>query len=259
MESNQRPMIYLGDHTALTRTIYNQKIFVDTRDLSLAPHILLDGYWESWITKVFTSLLQPGMTAVDVGANIGYYSLLAGAHVGDTGKVFSFEANPAVFRLLAKSMEVNGFFGRSELVNKGVMDKAGELTFSSLRDHHGSSSFFMSPEVAEQFHDKIEKISVPCISLDEFFRGRPESVDVIKIDAEGAENNIIAGAVEVIGRNPQIKILMEYTARNRPAVEQLTSLGFNMWNIEQDSSLKPVSVLELDSKPGLEMLLFARE
>jgi FkbM family methyltransferase len=156
-------------------------------------------------------------------------------------------------------MEVNGFFGRSELVNKGVMDKAGELTFSSLRDHHGSSSFFMSPEVAEQFHDKIEKISVPCISLDEFFRGRPESVDVIKIDAEGAENNIIAGAVEVIGRNPQIKILMEYTARNRPAVVQLTSLGFNMWNIEQDSSLKPVSVLELDSKPGLEMLLFARE
>ena len=256
-ETNPRPMIYLGDHTALTRTIYNQKIFVDTRDISLAPHILLDGYWENWITKVFVSLLQPGMTVVDVGANIGYYSLVAGSHVGAEGKVVSFEANPAVFRLLAKSMEVNGFFSRSELVNKGVMDKAGELTFSSLRDHHGSSSFFMSPEVAAQFHDRIEKISVPCISLDEYFHDR--SIDVLKIDAEGAENNIIAGGVGVIGRSSQIKILMEYTARNRPAVEQLLGLGFNLWNIEQNSALKPVSVSDLDRKTDLEMLLFARE
>jgi FkbM family methyltransferase len=154
-------------------------------------------------------------------------------------------------------MEVNGFFNRSELVNKGVMDKAGELTFSSLRDHHGSSSFFMSPEVAEQFHDRIEKISVPCISLDEYFHDR--AIDVLKIDAEGAENNIIAGGVGVIGRSPQIKILMEYTARNRPAVEQLLGLGFNLWNIEQNSSLKPVSVSDLDRKTDLEMLLFARE
>ena len=252
-------MVFLGDYTALTRTIYNHKIYVDTRDISLAPHILLDGFWEMWITKIFIGLIQPGMTVVDIGANIGYYSLIAGSHVGDKGKVISFEANPKVFRLLAKSMEVNGFYSRSELVNKGVMDKAGELTFKSLRDHHGSSGFFIPEAVAEQFRDQIEKINVPCLSLDEFFRGRDGRVDVMKIDAEGAENSIIAGAMETLTRNPQIKILMEYTAPNRPAVDRLLALGFHMWNIHHDSSLKPVTVADLDKNTDLEMLLFSRD
>jgi FkbM family methyltransferase len=259
MENNSRPMIFLGDHTALTRTIYNHKVYVDTRDISLAPHILLDGFWEMWITKIFIGLIQPGMTVVDIGANIGYYSLIAGSHVGEGGKVISFEANPKVFRLLAKSMEVNGFYSRSELVNKGVMDKAGELTFNSLRDHHGSSGFFVPESVAEQFRDQIEKINVPCLSLDDFFRGRDARVDVMKIDAEGAENSIIAGATETLTRNPQIKILMEYTAPNRPAAERLLELGFHMWNIQHDSSLKPVTVPDLDRNTDLEMLLFSRE
>jgi FkbM family methyltransferase len=259
MENNSRPMIFLGDNTALTRTIYNHKMYVDTRDISLAPHILLDGYWEMWITKIFISLIQPGMTVVDIGANIGYYSLIAGSHVGGTGKVISFEANPKVFRLLAKSMEVNGFYSCSELVNKGVMDKAGELTFNSLRDHHGSSGFFVHESVAEQFRDQIEKINVPCLSLDDFFRGRDGRVDVMKIDAEGAENAIIAGAPETLARNPQIKILMEYTAQNRPAFDSLTGLGFKAWNIQHDSSLQPVTAADLDKKTDLEMFLFSRD
>jgi FkbM family methyltransferase len=259
MENNSRPMIFLGDNTALTRTIYNHKMYVDTRDISLAPHILLDGYWEMWITKIFISLIQPGMTVVDIGANIGYYSLIAGSHVGDKGKVISFEANPKVFRLLAKSMEVNGFYSRSELVNKGVMDKAGELTFNSLRDHHGGSGFFVSESGAEQFRDQIEKINVPCLSLDEFFRGRDIRVDVMKIDAEGAENHIIAGAIELLKRNPEIKILMEYTPANQPAVENLLGLGLNAWNIRVDSSLEPVTPEALAAgQTPWEMLLFAR-
>jgi FkbM family methyltransferase len=260
METNARTMIYLGDHTALTRTIYHHKIFVDTRDISLAPHILLDGFWENWITKVFISLLQPGMTVVDVGANIGYYSLIAGTQVSAEGKIISFEANPAVFRLLSKSIEVNGFLGRAELVNKGVMDKAGELAFHTLRDHHGSSSFL--PEAVEQYRDRdcTGQITVQCVSLDEFFCGRNDKIDVLKIDAEGAENHIIAGAAEVIQRNPQIKILMEYSESNRPAVERLLSWGFHMQNIEHDSSLKPLTLQDLlDEKTTWGMLFFAHE
>lgn len=259
MNSSQRPMIYLGDNVALTRTAFEHKIYVDTRDLSLAPHILLDGYWEMWITKIFARLVQPGMTVVDIGANIGYYSLIAGTQVGPRGKVISFEANPQVFRLLANSMEINGFLDRSELVNKGVMDKQGELTFYKLASHHGSSSFFIDPAVVAQFRDSMEEITVQCLSLDEYFDGRDLRVDVIKIDAEGAEPAIIAGARNVLVKNAGVKILMEYTPVNRGAVETLLSLGFKMWNMGYDALLSPVTVDELDNRPDLSMIYFSRE
>ena len=78
--------IYLGNNIALTKTIYGQKMYVDTRDQSLTPHILLDGDWEGNITKVFLANVKSGMHVVDIGANVGYYSLLAGRKIGKNGK-----------------------------------------------------------------------------------------------------------------------------------------------------------------------------
>ncbi len=79
--------VYLGENLALTRVLDRFKMYVDARDISLAPHLLLDGYWELWNTKVFRQLLRPGMHVVDVGANVGYYTLLAAAGVGPRGRV----------------------------------------------------------------------------------------------------------------------------------------------------------------------------
>jgi energy-coupling factor transporter ATP-binding protein EcfA2 len=86
-----RKVVYLGDHRALVRTAWGHKMFVDTRDLGLAPHLLLDGSWELWVTAAFLTNLREGMTVVDVGANIGYYSLLAASNVGSGGRLVSFE------------------------------------------------------------------------------------------------------------------------------------------------------------------------
>lgn len=139
-EYNTRSLIYLGDHRALTRTVFGQKMFVDTRDLSLAPHILLDGYWEMWITKFFKGVIKEGMTVVEIGSNIGYYTLLAASQIGAGGRLYAFEANPAVFDILFQNMNVNGFLDRVTLVNKAVLDKSGKLEFHILKRHHGSSS-----------------------------------------------------------------------------------------------------------------------
>src|SRR5271165_2925357 len=76
---NVTKSIYLGDHLALAQVLDRFKMYVDTRDIGIAPHLLMGGHWEMWITKLFCDLLQPGMTVVDVGANFGYYTLLAAA------------------------------------------------------------------------------------------------------------------------------------------------------------------------------------
>ena len=75
--------VYFGDHTALVATRWGAKMLVDTRDAMVAPWLVLDGLWESHVTAWLQRTLQPGQVFVDVGANIGYFTLL-GASPGRT-------------------------------------------------------------------------------------------------------------------------------------------------------------------------------
>src|SRR5258707_9948666 len=104
---NANKSIYLGDHLALAQVLDRFKMYVDTRDIGIAPHLLFGGHWEIWITKLFCDLLRPGMTVVDVGANFGYYTLLAAAGVHLDNHIHSIEADPHNFEILNKNVEVN--------------------------------------------------------------------------------------------------------------------------------------------------------
>ncbi len=86
-ETRMRRPIYLGDYTAMaTLARTGQKIFVDTRDRTMVPHILHDGRWEDWVVGAFLDELRPGMTVLDVGASFGCFALPAAAAVGPSGR-----------------------------------------------------------------------------------------------------------------------------------------------------------------------------
>ncbi|MGA2186664.1 MAG: FkbM family methyltransferase [Bryobacteraceae bacterium] len=137
---NNFPIIYLGDHKALMRTVWGQIMILDTRDALLAPHLLLDGFWEAWMTKAFRNVVHEGMTVVDVGANIGYYTLMAASLVGDKGRVYSFEPHPEVFGMLTRNVHVNYFFYNVTLVQQAVLHERGKIDFFLRRDYPGNSS-----------------------------------------------------------------------------------------------------------------------
>ena len=141
-----RMAVYLGNNRALTKTIYGHKMYVDTRDRSLTPHILLDGYWEKWITNVFLHLVKPGMSVVEVGANVGFYSLLAAQHIGDAGRLVCFEANNELCDIVFENLMINGFLSRSSVVNKAVYSENTTLTFNIYEKHLGSSSLWAEKE-----------------------------------------------------------------------------------------------------------------
>lgn len=244
-----REMVYVGDGRALTRTIYGHKMFVHTHDLSLAPHLLLDGYWERWITEVFLQEVIEGMVVVDIGANFGFYSLLACTNVGKTGNVISFEANPHMCRTLSQNIEINGFADRAKAVNKAVF--SGEerlLDFVVFDQWQGGAAITLTESHSSDGSDgssaQVRRHKVPSISLDAYFP--PGSrVDFIKIDAEGSEPHILLGASRLLMENPEIKILMEWS----PVLLQrydidftqfcdfLRKAGFVAYRIEHDSTL----------------------
>lgn len=249
---------YLGDHKAITRTAFGQKIFVDTRDVGITPHLLMDGMWEPAVSEVFKHIVGSGMVVVDIGANIGWYTLLAAFRVGEKGRVIAFEPNTDLVNLLYRSIEVNGFGGTVTVEETGVMDRSCTLEFYKWANHQASSNFFWnSPSRAQ--HDTTETMQVNCVSLDDYFREHPCSrVDVIKIDAEGSEPKIIAGAENTLRANPLVRILMEFNPAYRDTIERLMLMGFRVAAIEEDASLTFMSLTNILKRPLWSTLLFTR-
>ena len=112
----QAQPLYLGDNSALCRVLSRYKLLLDTRDRGFAAHVLLDGYWEMWLTIFMCRHIQPGMVVIDVGANFGYYTVLMADLVGPEGHTFAIEPNPVVAALLRQSVTLNGFRSRTSIV-----------------------------------------------------------------------------------------------------------------------------------------------
>lgn len=215
--------IYLGDHQVLTRLFTGQKVYVDSRDISVAPALMMDGHWEPETTKVFTSLLRPGDTFIDVGANMGYFGIVAGTVINGAagGSIHMIEANPKLVPLVFKSINVTGLLGTASVANFAVSDQPGEVDLHIVKDLWGSSSL---ENLDEQFRllaassstvtfEVEETVTVPAITLDAY--AEQESlgkVDLVKIDIEGHEERAYQGMARIIDENrDNMRLLIEYS------------------------------------------------
>ncbi|MPR35576.1 FkbM family methyltransferase [Salmonirosea aquatica] len=135
---------------------------------------------------------------VDVGANIGAYTVLASGVAGS--KSIAFEPIPSTFANLARNTNYNNLQEKTRLINCGVGDKEGNITFTNSLDAIN--------HVIQEENYTGSTISVPVDSLDNMLSGIP--VQVIKIDVEGYEANVINGATRLL-KNPELKVIIMET------------------------------------------------
>ena len=154
----------------------------------IGQHIFLYGVWEIIGTRLIELLLRPGMRFIDVGANVGYYSLVAAHSVGPTGRVDSFEPHDTLRAMFERSVRVNGF-DNINVRPEAVTESSGSVEFYAYaRDNEGVSSTIRHNDT------QVQPRSVTAISLDDFLsRDGVPRVDVMKIDVEGAEREVFAG------------------------------------------------------------------
>jgi len=236
--------VYLGEHEALCRVLGRYKMFVDTRDRGFGSHLLLDGYWEIWLTRFLARAIRPEMVCVDVGANLGYYALLMADIVGPTGRVLAFEPNPAVARLLEANLGVNGFAARSRVLPMALGD--GSAASGAFAVPHGEpkNAALIAPGTEAHFAGAAEVLQVPVIAFDSL-ADAPPRIDLVKIDAEGAEDAILRGMAAMLRRDRPLLVLEFNAARaydGQAVLAELLGIYGAVHRLDSARGVEPCSV-----------------
>lgn len=168
----------------------------------LGRDILRDEAFEDSFRREVLGALRPGMTALDIGANFGYYSVLFAQAVGPAGRVVAFEPNPVMLVELQHNLALNQFTNVT-VQPVALGDHEGELEFccpTPGREGHGSLRPNESFTVEQTIRVRCRLLDAVCDEL------RLATVDVIKLDAEGAELMVFDGASRLLSspRRPRL-------------------------------------------------------
>ena len=205
--------------------IFGQKMYVSLR----ARHYI-QGVFERGTTEVFKRVVKRGMTVFDIGANIGYYTLLARSLVGSEGRVFAFEPHPEAYEKLKENIKLNGYTNVIPL-NKAVSNKSGRTKFY-LHSDSGRSSL-LHPE------DENKWIEVETIVLDEFIEREGVTPDIIKMDIEGAEPLALEGMRKLL-KTKELILFIEYEYNKKYISKFLEKMMFELYFITQSGELIPL-------------------
>jgi FkbM family methyltransferase len=178
--------VQLAEEDAVRCTVGGVELFCDAADAAVTPG-LLSGQYESHLTAVFERYCTAGMTVVDVGANLGYYSLLASKLVGPSGRVVALEPNSENCRLLLSSLRLNGT-SNVQLLPVAADTSTGWAYYST---HVGSNGGLIEDGELLSHPGSV----VPTFRLDDLVDG---PVGFLKMDVEGAEGRVVQGATRII-------------------------------------------------------------
>jgi FkbM family methyltransferase len=235
--------------------IQGSKMYVNTQDKGLVPSLLVYGVYEKYESELFKKLIKPGMLVVDIGANIGYYSLIAAKLVGNNGRVYAFEPEPNNYNLLVKNIKINNLANIIP-IQKAVSNKRGNIKLFLDKVNLAAHSFSENniPIQKEGF------VEVEALTLDEFFENTTKNskVDFIKLDTQGAEGLVVEGSTGILSSN-NLKIVMEfwpYGLKNMGTdplrlLHKLQNFGFRIKLIDEVSQcMKDIEIMEIVRRYG---------
>ncbi|HEX2205364.1 MAG TPA: FkbM family methyltransferase, partial [Longimicrobium sp.] len=178
----------------------------DLRDL-IAREAFFTGRYGPQETALLKAVLRPGATFVDVGANWGYFTLLAAHLVGPAGRVVAFEPDPRLVRLLDANVAANGL-AQATVVPRAAADAGGMLTLAGFDAEAGN--WGLSSVVARDGEGNGARFAVEAARIDDELDAREiERVELLKMDIEGTEDRALAGMAGGLARGRYRRVLVE--------------------------------------------------
>jgi FkbM family methyltransferase len=202
-----KPVIHAGDNLIVSR-VDDLIMAFPSEEWRLPVYQILVGPLEPGLVAAMKAVIREGHVVIDIGANVGTYTLLALRATGSRGLVVGYEPTPRVFDVLKNNVRINGFLetGRVDLRQKAVSD--GRTAIATFYVSHNSlmNSLYGEDTSSPTGSTTIDVVSV---SLDSDL-AHLDRIDVVKIDAEGAEPVILRGMQQIIRRSPGITIFIEF-------------------------------------------------
>lgn len=245
------PYFAWNSHPFVASTLSGIKMKGDAKDI-IPQYIYYFGVWEPHITRWVSRRLAPGDTFVDVGANIGYYSLLAARLVGKSGTVVAIEASPRTVDDLLVNLELNGV-SNVRVVNMAASECEG--TAKIYRGHEHNTGLTTTLE-GRGFDLEGEVHAAPLSAILKY--EELQGARLVKIDVEGAEWSVVAGMESLIkGTRPDLEIIIEVNPEllarrgKTPAdlLKSFLSAGYHPYRFENDYSPQSYIPLPREKRP----------
>lgn len=192
-----------------------------------------------------TKFLKEGDTFIDIGSNIGLYSIYASDLVGERGRILAFEPTPEIFIRLCDNVQINGLLN-IEPINMALSNKSDFVDFNVSLDGHDAWNSFAKLEELEM----CKKIKVKVNTLDSFVdERRLDDINLIKVDVEGWEKFVLEGSRKLLSSEKSPVFIVEFTEKNAFAAgyycgelyDYIKTFGFNWYCYEESkNSLNPV-------------------
>jgi len=199
---------------------------------------MLFQYYERGTVSLCKKIIKPGMTVIDVGAHIGYYSILFSKLVGKEGRVFAFEPEPVNLEILKRNVRR---FKNIKIIPKAISNKVGVVEFFRSKDKTGCHSL-----LSADF--RRDKIKVESVTLDYFISELQfPKIDLIKMDIEGGEPYAVLGMKILLQSNKDIMLISEFNMENLSLsgvpdkfLENFYHLGFKVFMIKDEGQIEIV-------------------
>ncbi|MBL6454169.1 FkbM family methyltransferase [Belnapia sp. T6] len=206
---------YMGNGLILVKTVVEGAQFgflVEAEDRLISPWFIVSGRYETELTDFFTATLRPGDRCLDIGANFGYFTCLF-ARFCPEGQVIGVEPDAKLFGILRDNIHINGFGGHAAARHAAACEAEREVTLFRRLGRSANTSIVSMPE---SFTDHLgeppnQPFTVAGTTVDRLAEAWGGRVDVMKVDVEGAEPLVLAGAAATIAANPDLQIVMEWS------------------------------------------------
>jgi len=253
----------IADPSYIIEKIDDYTFFLDNNDKTQVEIFSKEKSYEKGTVKILKRLLKKGMNVINIGANIGYFTVIIAKEVSPSGQVFAFEPSPITAQLLRKNIKINNC-ENVQVFTKAITNTIGK---SNLWQAASSVHNFVSKKGLDEIEkiqrlsllginqevkdvEKIrEKFEVDTTTIDNFVQQKNRPIDFLVMDAEGSEKYILDGMENTLKQNPHLDIITEYNpytfelagSTGESFLDKITELGFEIFQIDENSeTIQPI-------------------
>jgi FkbM family methyltransferase len=212
---------YLGNGTGLTYLVDETPIYINTNDFGCPSNFINGGRYEEEYQQVLASFRRPDSTFLDIGANLGVFSLRL-APMMRQGHVYAFEPNPKIHELFDRSVHLNGLRHFIDIFQMGASDRDLDM-FLSVPDGHAGGATVTDTLPGSAAHSATAEGRIRVSTIDKMLHD-VDQFHLAKIDVEGHELHALRGMSRLLARSPDAVILFEKLGQNTGIESDLRDL-----------------------------------